>query len=93
MKLRLYARSEVVRLLRIDADVLDRLEAEEIVRSRRGRYRLEDVERARVASELLELGVNPEGVAVILHMRERWMAERRELQSVVEALRERLLAR
>jgi DNA-binding transcriptional MerR regulator len=90
VKVRLYARTEVVRLLRIERGLLERLESEEIVRSRGGRFTPEDVERVRIAAELLDLDVNPEGVAVILRMRDRWLSERRELQAVIDALRVRL---
>ncbi|MHB8418047.1 MAG: MerR family transcriptional regulator [Myxococcales bacterium] len=93
MKVRLYARTEVVRLLRIDRRLLDRLEEEEIVRSRRGRFSARDVERVRIAAELLNLDVNPEGLEIILRMRERWLAERRELHAAIEALRAKLLER
>ncbi|HUB08779.1 MAG TPA: hypothetical protein VMB50_17360 [Myxococcales bacterium] len=93
MRLRLYARTEVVRRLRIDRTLLERLEAEQIVRSRRGRFTPEDLEKVRVAAELLDLDVNPEGVAIILRMREQWVEERRELQAVIEALQARLRGR
>lgn len=90
MTYRLYARTEVVRLLRVDEGLLERLEAEEVVVSRRGRYTQEDLERLRVAAELRALDVNPEGVGVILRMRDQWLAERRQLQAVIEALRAKL---
>lgn len=90
MKVQLYARTEVVRLLHVDAELLEFLEAEEVVTVRRGRYTPADLETVRVAAELAQLDVNPAGVAMILRMREQWIAERAELLSVIEALRARL---
>ena len=93
MKVRVYARAEVVRLLRVDGALLDALELERVVVRRRGGYRAEDVERLRVAAELARLDVNAPGVAVALRMREQWLSERRRLWAVIEALRARLLER
>ena len=90
MTLRLYARAEVVRILHVVSRLLARLEAEEIVESRRGRYTAEDLERIRIAAELADLDVNDAGIEVALRMREQWLAERRELHGVIETLRARL---
>ncbi len=89
MKVHFYARTEVVRLLRVDASLLRLLESEQIV-APRGRYTPDDLERVRVAVELADLDVNPVGVAMILRMREQWLAERIELRSVIEALQSHL---
>lgn len=93
MKVRLYARAEVVRLLRVDGELLDTLERERIVVRRRGGYDPGDLERLRIAVELARLDVNPPGVAVALRMREQLIAERRRLRAIIEALRSRLLER
>ena len=90
MKVHYYARTEVVRLLHVDPELIELLEAEQLLAGRRGRYTSDDLERVRVAAELADLDVNPQGVAVILRMREQWLSERTELRSVIEALRARL---
>ncbi len=90
MKVHLYARTEVVRLLHVEAELLELLEAEQVVRVRRGQYTPTDLDTVRVAAELARLDVNPAGVAMILRMREHWLSERSELVSVIEALRARL---
>jgi len=90
VKAHLYARTEVVRLLRIDTELLELLESEQVVTVRRGHYTPADLETVRVAAELAQLDVNPAGVAMILRMREQWLSERGELLSVIEALRARL---
>ncbi len=90
MTVHLYARAEVVRLLGIDRTLLARLEEEEVVLRRAGGYTADDLERLRVAAELADLGVNEEGIEVVLRMREQWLAERRELHELIDALRERV---
>jgi DNA-binding transcriptional MerR regulator len=84
-----YTRTEVIRLLRVDVQLLQLLESEQVV-ARRGRYSPDDLERVRVATELAHLDVNPAGVAMLLRMREQWLAERTELRSIIVALRSRL---
>ncbi len=93
MTLRLYARAEVVRILHVDGRLIERLEDEEIVGARRGRFTADDLERIRIAAELAELDVNDAGIEVVLRMRERWLAERRELHEAIDALRARLSRR
>jgi len=90
MALKLYARAEVIRILRIGDDLLATLEAEHIVAEQPGGFTSEDLERLRVAHELAELGVNAAGLDVILEMRDHWLTERHELLEVIEALRKKL---
>jgi hypothetical protein len=90
MPLRLYARSEVLRLLAIGEDLLATLAEEQIVVEQAGGYSREDLERIRVAHELADLGVNAAGLGVILEMRAHWLTERRELLDIIEKLRDKL---
>jgi hypothetical protein len=86
MRVKLYARAEVVRMLRVDDSLLRELVRERIVVERRGRYAEGQLERIRVAAELRKLGVNSEGIEVALNMREGWLAERSQLLSLIEGL-------
>jgi len=90
MRVKLYARAEVVRKLRVDDGVLRELVRERIVVERRGRYAESELDRIRVAAELRKLGVNSEGIEVALRMREGWMTERGELLDVIARLVDRL---
>ena len=68
-----FERSEVVRLLEVEAAFIEQLERESIVYVdvESGRFSPRMVERVRVAHTLVfELEVNLSGVAVILRMRE-----------------------
>jgi hypothetical protein len=81
-----YARSEVVRRLRVDSGLLRELVRERIVIERRGRYAQSDLDRIRVAAELRKLGVNSEGIEVALRMRDGWLAERADLVDLIVRL-------
>jgi hypothetical protein len=55
---------------------------------------VDELDELRVARRLLDdLGVNPEGVEVILHMRRRQIALQRELDELVLALKDELRER
>lgn len=88
---RYYRRTEVIEMLSLDEGFLERLLQETaICQGPSGRFTAEDVERIRIARQLEDLGCNAAGVEVALFLRERWLAERRELLAVIEALRKRL---
>ena len=86
MRVKLYARAEVVRRLRVDSGLLRELVRERIVIEQRGRYTEGDLDRIRVAAELQKLGVNREGIEVALRMREGWLAERADLLDLIDRL-------
>jgi DNA-binding transcriptional MerR regulator len=87
MRVKLYARAEVVRRLRVDAGLLRELVRERIViEQKKGRYAEGDLDRIRVAAELRKLGVNNEGIEVALRMREGWLAERADLLHLIDRL-------
>jgi hypothetical protein len=86
MRIKLYARSEVVRKLGVDSGLLRELVRERIVIERRGRYAEGELDRIRVAAELRKLGVNAEGIEVALRMRDGWLAERADLLDVIDRL-------
>jgi len=90
---RYYRRTEVIEMLSLDEEFLDRLLREtSICEEVGGAFSARDVERIRVARHLEEdLGLNWAGIEVVVDLRERMLAERRELLSVIEALRRRLL--
>lgn len=90
---RYYRRTEVIELLSLKEDFLDRLLQEtSICEEVGGGFSAEDVERIRIARHLEEdLGLNLAGIEVAVRLRERMLAERRELLSVIEALRRRLM--
>jgi len=92
---RYYRRTEVIEMLSLDEDFLDRLLAEtSICEEVGGTFSARDVERIRVARHLEEdLGVNPAGIEVVIRLLERMMAERRELLSVIEAFCRKLAER
>jgi hypothetical protein len=90
MRVKLYARAEVVKRLRVDQALLRELVRERIVEEQKGRYSKRELERIRVASELGKLGVNSEGIEVALRMREGWLAERAELLDLIHRLHQRL---
>lgn len=79
-------------MLSLDEGFLEKLLRETaICEGGSGRFTPAEVERIRIARHLEEdLGVNPAGVEALLLLRERMLAERRELLSVIEALRRRL---
>jgi DNA-binding transcriptional MerR regulator len=89
MRVKLYARAEVVRRLRVDAGLLRELVRERIVIEQKGRYSESDLDRIRVAAELRKLGVNSEGIEVALRMRESWLAERADLLGLIDRLVDR----
>jgi hypothetical protein len=83
-----FERTEVVRLLDVDAAFLEVLERESIVYVdvEEGRFSPRMVERVRVAHSLVfELEVNMSGVAVILRMREELGSMQDVLSRVQEA--------
>lgn len=90
---RYYRRTEVIEMLSLDEEFLDRLLREtSICEEIGGAFSADDVERIRIAHHLEEdLGVNLPGIEVALRLREKMLAERRELLSVIEALRRRLM--
>ena len=90
MRVKLYARAEVVRRLRVDSGLLRELVRDRIVIEQRGRYAESELERIRVAAELRKLGVNSEGIEVALRMREGWLTERAELLDLIDRLVDRL---
>lgn len=79
-------------MLSLDEGFLEKLLRETaICEGGSGQFTPEEVERIRIARHLEEdLGVNPAGVEALLLLRERMLAERRELLSVIETLRRRL---
>ena len=90
MSQKYYYKEEIVELLECDEELLDRLEAEEIVRSVRtetapGRAFPEDqVERIRIVNNLVrDLDVNLPGCEVILEMRENMMRMRRRFDQIL----------
>jgi hypothetical protein len=87
-----FERTEVVRLLDVDAAFLEVLERESIVYVdvEECRFSPRMVERVRVAHSLVfELDVNMSGVAVILRMREELGSMQDVLSRVQEALHRR----
>jgi hypothetical protein len=90
MPVKLYARSEVVRKLRVDSGLLSELVRERIIIERRGRYTAGELERIRVAAELRKLGVNSEGIEVALRLRDGWLTERADLLELIDRLIGRL---
>lgn len=89
---RYYRRTEVVEMLALEEGFLDRLLEETSICEEGDEFAADDVERIRIARHLEEdLGLNPAGVEVALLLREKMLAERRELFSVIVALRKRLL--
>lgn len=85
-------RIEVAQLLELDEGFLAELERNElVVPDRDGLYDRTAFERARICATMhYALGVNFEGVEVVLHLLERWQDERRRLRETIERLREEL---
>jgi MerR family transcriptional regulator/heat shock protein HspR len=88
--------SELLCELHIDADFLQVLEAEDLIRPKRTLegdlvVSSEDVDRIRLALLLTgELDVNLPGVEVIMHMRESMLAMQRQFSEVLDALVEEM---
>ena len=89
MRVKLYARAEVVRRLRVDAGLLKELVRERIVTEQKGRYTESDLDRRREEAKLRNLGGNTEGIEVALRMRESWLAERADLLELIDRLVDR----
>lgn len=90
---RYYRRTEVIELLSLPEGFLDRLLSETSICEDIGdAFSADDVERIRIARRLEEdLGLDFAGIEVALRLRERMLVERRELLSVIESLRRRLM--
>lgn len=84
------SRSELVFALGCDEEFVMLLEQERIVFVENGVYEGIAIERARVCWNLHEVGVNPEGLEVIVHLLDRLYEERRQHLRAVAWLRERL---
>jgi MerR family transcriptional regulator/heat shock protein HspR len=88
--------SDLLSELHIDADFLQALEAEGLIRPKRTLegdlvVSSEDVDRVRLALLLTgELEVNLPGVEVIMHMRESMLAMQRQFSEVLDALVEEM---
>jgi MerR family transcriptional regulator/heat shock protein HspR len=88
--------SDVLSELHINADFLDALEAEDLIRPKRTLegdvvISSEDVDRIRLALLLTgELDVNLPGVEVIMHMRESMLAMQRQFSEILDALVEEM---
>jgi len=88
-----YYRHEIIELFECDEDLLDNLEAEDLVAPVRVDeepepvFPLDQVERIRIITNLMEdLGVNLQGCAVILEMREQMLHMRERFDRILEAL-------
>ena len=82
--------SEVTTICSVSEDFISTLEQENlitcVIRKKERFYPLDQVDRIRVAHNLIgELGVNLEGVAVALHMREQIIDMRRQLLKLMNA--------
>jgi DNA-binding transcriptional MerR regulator len=82
--------SEVTTLCSVSEDFVLTLEQESlitcVIRKKERLYPLDQVDRIRVAHNLIgDLGVNLEGVAVALHMREQIIGMRRQLLKLMNA--------
>ncbi len=90
---RYYRRAEVIELLSLREDFLDDLLREtSLFEEVEGAFSADDVERIRIAQRLEEdLGLDWAAIEVVVRMRERMIAERRQLLAVIEALRRRLM--
>lgn len=85
-----YSRKELITLLEVDDELVARLEQEEVVvaDAPADLYSQVMLERVRVASILLrDLGVNIEGAAIIVRMREEIADLHRELARLLAQLR------
>lgn len=88
-----YRITEVVEICGVDEGFVLRLERERLIapvtRRREKVYPLEEVDRVRVARTLIEdLGLNFEGVEVVLPMRERMIEMQRAMEKLLRRLRE-----
>lgn len=81
-------RIEVTRLLELEEGFLVELERHElVVPDREGMYDRAALDRARLCWTMHHsLGVNLEGVEVVLHLLERWSDERRRVQALLERM-------
>ena len=80
--------SEVVTVCSVTREFILALEQESVItsvtRKKEKVYPLDQVDRIRVAHNLMgEMGVNLEGVEVVLHMREQIVAMRRQLARMI----------
>ena len=84
--------TEIKELLQISDQFLEELEAEEIVRSisepgRKKCYLPREAEKVRIAQVLVnDMGVNLEGVEVIIRMRETMFAMRSQMDRILECI-------
>lgn len=83
---------QILETLHIDIQTVRRLEAEGLVEPELGDggallYSDEQLPRLRLARDLLELGVNEEGIEVILTMRERMIEMQRTAREALEMMR------
>lgn len=83
--------NEVTKICGVSVDFVKRLEQQEviypIVRRSEKFYRLDQVDRVRVARLLIEeMGVNLEGTEVALNMREQMIAMQRQFHEVLRLL-------
>jgi MerR family transcriptional regulator/heat shock protein HspR len=83
--------TEVVELCGVDKQFVRRLERERVIhaltRENRKLYSLDQVDRVRVARLLMEeLGLNLEGIEVVLHMREQMIAMQRQVRELFRRL-------
>jgi MerR family transcriptional regulator, heat shock protein HspR len=83
--------TEVVELCGVDKKFVRRLERERVIRAltreNRKLYSLDQVDRVRVARLLMEeLGLNLEGIEVVLHMREQMIAMQRQVRELFRRL-------
>jgi MerR family transcriptional regulator, heat shock protein HspR len=89
----IHTRRTVIRKLKLDGQVLDRLEELQIVVAvrRKGKeraYRSVDVDRLRVYQVLVqELGVNPAGAEIILRMRDQLLLFRKRMGQVLSQIK------
>ncbi len=83
-------RVEVARILQIEEGFLVELERHELVApDLEGLYDRVALDRARICWTMHHsLGVNLEGVEVVLDLLERWQDERRRVRALIERMRE-----
>jgi hypothetical protein len=85
-------RSELAAALGCDEAFVLLLEEEQIVLVEGDVYESVAIERARVCWNLYEVGVNTEGLEVVVHLLDRLFEERRQHLRTIEWLREQLSA-
>ncbi|MBW1810677.1 MAG: hypothetical protein JRJ87_20965 [Deltaproteobacteria bacterium] len=89
----IHTRRTVIKKLKLDGQILDRLEELQIVVAvrRPGKeraYRAVDVDRLRVYQVLIqELGVNPAGAEIILRMRDQLLQFRKRMGQVLSQIK------